>query len=78
MKKNNLNILLVAVLLVASIGAQIYINTQNNITTEASSEQHIENDSTEAELFQMDVEIIKTIIERGKEHLPIISGQTGL
>ena len=73
MKKANIQILLFAVLIVASIAAQVFMNQKQN---SQFSKQEIINFSQQDSIkapVSFDIEILKILLEHGKNHLPVIS-----
>jgi hypothetical protein len=73
MKKANIQVLLFAVLIAASIAAQLFISQKEN--TQISNTQLINSpiqDSIKSPV-SFDIEILKILLEHGKSHLPVIS-----
>jgi hypothetical protein len=73
MKKANIQIVLFVVLIAASIAAQIFIGHKEHIQ-QANNQKLVhfsEKDSVKAPV-SFDVEILKILLEHGKNHLPII------
>lgn len=80
MKKINFRLLFVVLLFVASISAQMFISEHGTMPLNNPSADHkINVDTISTPHLQLDVEILKTLIEQGKSHLPIIkSSNSGL
>ena len=80
MKKINYRILFVALLFVASVSAQMFISEHGTMPRNNPSADHqITIDTISTPHLQLDIEILKTLIEQGKNHLPTIkSSSNGL
>lgn len=73
MKRTKIQILLFVVLITASIAAQLFINHKENIRFNNNQIVNVsEQDSTNAPV-SFDIEILKILLEHGKNHLPVIS-----
>jgi archaellin len=80
MKKFDFRILFVAFLLVASVSAQMFISEHGTMPRNNPSADHQAiGDTISTPHLQLDIEILKTLIEQGKNHLPTIkSSSNGL
>jgi len=73
MKKTNIKVLLFGMLFMASIAAQVFINEkQNTQFSEGNIVSLTEQDSINTPV-SFDIEILKMLLEHGKNHLPVIS-----
>ena len=73
MKKLSFRALFVVLLVVASISAQMFINDKGMSPNNPSAAHQVEVDSLDGPHLQLDIEILKTLVEQGKQHLPVIS-----
>jgi len=71
MKKISFRALFVILLVMASISAQVFVSEQS--ASQAHVEHQLDTDSLDVPDVQLDIEILKTLIEHGKNHLPVIS-----
>lgn len=78
MKKLSFRALFVILIVVASVSAQVFINQHGTMSNNPSADHQMEVDTLEAPHLQLDIEILKTLVEQGKQHLPVISSQSDL
>lgn len=75
MRKFSFRALFVVLLIVASISAQVFVSEQS-ASQPIHVEHQVDEDSLNAPDVQLDIEILKTLIKHGKNHLPVISDPT--
>ena len=74
MKRFSFRAFFVVLLIVASISAQVFVSEKSmSQSNKAELEHQIDEDSLDTPHIQLDIEILKTLIEQGKNHLPVIS-----
>ncbi len=74
MKKISFRALFIILIVAASISAQVFISekaTSNEAQVEAQLKNETSPNPTETDQVDFEIEIIKTLIKRGKRHLPI-------
>ncbi len=70
MKKSNVRIVLFVLLLLASLGSYIYLNTTAEVLFPVEEEEQKVSDEQEGEMALPDVQLLEIVIEGGKRFLP--------
>ena len=73
MKKTNIQVLLFALLITASIAAQLFISQKQNTQISTTRVVNSSEDDSIKSPVSFDIEILKILLEHGKNHLPVIS-----
>ena len=78
MRKLSLRVILFVLLFATSIAAQVFLNHKAALTLGDNTDTTHQGDSTEVNPVSLDVEILKVLIEHGKNHLPMISSPSSI
>lgn len=78
MKKLSLRVVLFVLLFAASIAAQVFLSHKAALPLGDNTNTTHSGDSTEANPVSLDVEILKVLIEHGKNHLPMITAPSSI